>query len=448
MFNSNSVGDSSPKARIIPEKDHGILKKHISKNALKVLHHLDESGYAAYLVGGGVRDLILGLRPKDFDIATNATPEQVRSLFRNSRIIGRRFRLVHVIFGREVLEVATFRANQTDMPQDNQSAKSRQCPESGMITRDNIFGRIDEDAVRRDFTVNALYYNIADNSVVDFLGGLEDLQNRQMNIIGDANIRYREDPVRMLRAVRLSTKLGLEMSQATAEPLPKLAHLLEKVSNARLWDESLKLFLHGHAQHTWHQLVETRLAHSIFSQTMHSLQGDNAQSFRHFLERAFSSTDQRIHQKKPVTPAFLFAVWLWQPLLDKQQQLISKGLSMGEAFNKAASKVLSENHQRIALPKRFSVAVREIWHLQNQLPKRFGKRAEKVFSHPRFRAAYDFLLLRAMPDSEEYALGEWWTEYQQLGFEERAQLVRQVSKSRHKKSQTKRRPKNTTRTKQ
>ncbi len=440
MFKSNNKSGKSSKARIIAEKDHGISQQHISKNALKVLHHLNQSGYEAFLVGGGVRDLILGLRPKDFDIATNATPEQVRSLFRNSRIIGRRFRLVHVIYGREILEVATFRANQTDLTNQNQPSKSRQCPDSGMITRDNIFGTIDEDAVRRDFTVNALYYNIADNSVVDFLGGIEDLKKRQMNIIGDATTRYREDPVRMLRAVRLSTKLGLTLSAETSKPFAKLAVLLEKVSNARLWDESLKLFLHGHAQQTWHKLVETRLANSLFPQTMQALQTSaekqvhSSSEFRRFLEQAFASTDNRIHQGKPVTPAFLFAVWLWLPLLNKQQQLVKKGLSPGEAFNKAASHVLSLSHKQIALPKRFSIVIREIWHLQNLLPKRFGKRAEKVFSHPRFRAAYDFLILRAMPNSEEEALGKWWTEYQDVNFEQRLNMVKKVTKSRHRKS--------------
>jgi len=450
MFKPKNISDEPSKARIITEDEHGISQKRISKNALKVLHLLNDSGFDAFLVGGGVRDLLLGLRPKDFDIATNATPEQVRGLFKNSRIIGRRFRLVHVIFGREILEVATFRANQTALNKNQQSAKSRQCPDSGMITRDNIFGSIDEDAIRRDFTVNALYYNIADNSIVDFLGGMEDLQKRQMNIIGDASTRYHEDPVRMLRAVRLSTKLGLTLSDATLEPIPKLAHLLEQVSNARLWDESLKLFLHGHAQHTWHKLVETKLAHCLFHQTKHALQSSQnkdgksshpASDFRHFIEQALASTDNRIHQKKPVTPAFLFAVWLWKPLLDKQQQFINKGISPGESFNKAASHVLSLNHKSIALPKRFSIVIREIWYLQNQLPKRHGNRTEKVFSHPRFRAAYDFLLLRGTPGSEEELLARWWTDFQNVGAEQRQEMIKQVTKTRHQKFHRKRPPK-------
>jgi len=442
MFSPKDKSDKPLTATIIAEADHGILQKHISKNALKVLNQLNHAGYDAFLVGGGVRDLMLGLRPKDFDIATNATPEQVRSLFRNSRIIGRRFRLVHVIFGREVLEVATFRSNQTEIQTNQKSSKSRQCPDSGMITRDNIFGTIDEDAVRRDFTVNALFYNIVDNSVIDFLGGIEDLKNREMKIIGDAKTRYREDPVRMLRAVRLSIKLGLTLSKETLQPIPELASLLEPISNARLWDESLKLFLHGHAQQTWNKLVETKLADCLFPQTMDSLK-TSPDSFSHFLAQAFSSTDSRIKQNKPVTPAFLFAVWLWQPLLDKQQRYIESGLSLGESFNKAASSVLRESHNRIGLPKRFSIAVREIWHLQNQLPKRFGKRAEKVFSHPRFRAAYDFLLLRAMPDSDDELLAQWWTDYQNVNLDQRQKMVQSLTRNRGRNSSKKRYPRKT-----
>jgi poly(A) polymerase len=444
MFSPKSKSDKPIQASIIAEASHGILQKHISKNALKVLNQLSDSGYEAFLVGGGVRDLMLGLRPKDFDIATNATPEQVRSLFRNSRIIGRRFRLVHVIFGREVLEVATFRSNQAQSQTDTnqKSSKSRQCPDSGMITRDNIFGRIDEDAIRRDFTVNAMYYNIVDNTVVDFLGGMEDLKNRQMKIIGDARERYREDPVRMLRAVRLSIKLGLTLSKETLQPIPEMANLLEPISNARLWDESLKLFLHGFANKTWDMLVETKLADCLFPQTIQSLK-TSPDSFGHFLKQAFSSTDTRIKQNKPVTPAFLFAVWLWQPLLDKQQQYVNNGISPGESFNKAASNVLSNSHKRIGLPKRFSIAVREIWYLQNQLPKRFGKRAEKVFSHPRFRAAYDFLLLRAMPGSDEELLAQWWTDYQNVSPDQRLTMVKSLAKNRSRKSSAKRYPKKT-----
>jgi poly(A) polymerase len=343
-----------------------------------------------------------------------------------------------------VLEVATFRSNQAQSQTDTnqKSSKSRQCPDSGMITRDNIFGRIDEDAIRRDFTVNAMYYNIVDNTVVDFLGGMEDLKNRQMKIIGDARERYREDPVRMLRAVRLSIKLGLTLSKETLQPIPEMANLLEPISNARLWDESLKLFLHGFANKTWDMLVETKLADCLFPQTIQSLK-TSPDSFGHFLKQAFSSTDTRIKQNKPVTPAFLFAVWLWQPLLDKQQQYVNNGISPGESFNKAASNVLSNSHKRIGLPKRFSIAVREIWYLQNQLPKRFGKRAEKVFSHPRFRAAYDFLLLRAMPGSDEELLAQWWTDYQNVSPDQRLTMVKSLAKNRSRKSSAKRYPKKT-----
>jgi len=268
-----------------------------------------------------------------------------------------------------------------------------------------------------------MYYNIADFSVVDFLGGMEDLHKKQMQIIGEPINRYQEDPVRMLRAVRLSTKLGFEIAPNTLEPISKLAPLLEQVSHARLWDESLKLFLHGHAQETWHKLKQTKLAQVIFPQTVRELQGKNTSRFRYFIERALASTDLRIHEHKPVTPAFLFAVWLWEPFLTKQQKLLKSKAPFTECFHKAASIILSEHHPIIALPKRFSVMVREIWHLQFLLSKKRPKNIQSVFEHPRFRAAYDFLVLRAQPDSEEEKLAKWWTQYQNVDEEKRQQMI-------------------------
>lgn len=424
------------KARIIPRDQHHISRKDISSSALKVLNGLHDAGHQAYLVGGGVRDLLLGLKPKDFDVATDATPEQVKKCFRNSRIIGKRFRLVHVFYGREIIEVATFRATTTDSTPSDQTI-SRTCPDSGMITRDNRYGTIEEDAIRRDFTVNALYYNIADFSVVDFLGGVDDLHSRQMNIIGDPATRYREDPVRMLRAVRLSTKLGFTIADHSEKPIAEMAQLLQQVSHARLWDESLKLFLSGHAQETWHKLKKTKLADSLFPQTIKSLQSKNSTTFRAFIEKALASTDERIHQGKPVTPAFLFAVWLWQPMLDRQQNFIIKHCAPAESFNKACSKILAEHHQQIAMPRRFSTVVREIWQLQNQLWKRQGKRHERVFAHPRFRAAYDFLLLRAIPGSEEEKLAQWWTDYQQASIDQRATMVKALNRQTNRKRRRK-----------
>ncbi len=439
LVDSDAVGYAS-KARIIPRDQHPVSRKDISPSALKVLKGLHDAGHQAYLVGGGVRDLLLGLKPKDFDVATDATPEQVKKCFRNSRIIGRRFRLVHVFYGRENIEVATFRAATKESVSSNQALSST-CPDSGMITRDNRYGTIEEDAIRRDFTVNALYYNIADFSVVDFLGGVEDLHSRQMNIIGEPATRYREDPVRMLRAVRLSTKLGFTIAEHSEQPIPEMAPLLQQVSHARLWDESLKLFLYGHAQETWHKLKQTQLAASLFPQTIKSLQSKNAAVFRAFIEHALASTDERIHQGKPVTPAFLFAVWLWQPMLDRQQNFLKKHFPPAESFNKACSQILAEHHQQIAMPRRFSTTVREIWQLQNQLWKRQGKRHERVFAHPRFRAAYDFLLLRAVPGSEEEKLAQWWTDYQQMSEGQRLNMVKALNRQTRRKPR--RKPKTT-----
>lgn len=410
--------NGKPTAKIIPRSDHPISRKHISANALKVLYRLHNHGYQAYLVGGGVRDLMLGLRPKDFDVVTDARPEQIKALFRNCRLVGRRFRLAHITFGREIVEVATFRA----LPTENLKTK-----ESGIVVRDNVYGTIDEDALRRDFTVNALYYNIADFSVVDFVGGVSDLKKRQLSVIGDPMVRYREDPVRMLRAVRLATKLGLKIVPSSAAPIPKLAHLLAEVSAARLWDECNKLFLAGFAQPTWHKLIETTLAGALFPLTVQSLKGPNGKAFRDFIDRATISTDARIAEQKPVNPAFLFAVLLWQPVLELTQRWCDKGLHYADAFQKASSEVLRRQCEIVAIPKRFTSVIRDIWFLQNQLPKRSGKRAERLMSHPRFRAAYDFLLLRATPGSKEAELSEWWTKFQNADSAEQRRLIRQVS---------------------
>ncbi len=418
-----SQPDGKPAADIIPRPKHPISRKHISANALKVLYRLHNHGYQAYLVGGGVRDLMLGLRPKDFDVVTDARPEQVKALFRNCRLVGRRFRLAHITFGREIIEVATFRARHAD------DVKTKA---SGVVIQDNVYGTIDEDALRRDFTVNALYYNIADYSVVDFVGGVHDLKKRQLSVIGDPMVRYREDPVRMLRAVRLATKLGLKIVPASAKPIPKLAHLLSEVPPARLWDECNKLFLAGYAHPTWHKLVETGLADVLFPMTAQALKSADGKAFREFIDRATLSTDERIAQHKPVNPAFLFAVLLWFPVLHNTQKWQGKGLHYADAFQKAASEVLARQCEIVAIPKRFTGVIRDIWLLQNQLPKRAGKRAERLMAHPRFRAAYDFLVLRAAPESEEADIGQWWTQYQAADATERRRLIRLVSPRQRK----------------
>ncbi len=421
-------------ATIIPRSQHCISRKHISPNALKVLYRLHNHGYQAFLVGGGVRDLMLGLRPKDFDIATNARPEQVKALFRNSRLIGRRFRIVHVTFGREIIEVATFRG---------QSETAVLTNDAGMVVRDNVYGSIEEDAIRRDFTVNALYYNIADFSVLDFVGGVRDLQRRQLNIIGDPEARYREDPVRMLRAVRLASKLGLKISRETARPIPALAHLLEQVPAARLWDECGKMFLSGHASVTWHKLLEMELAGALFPLTTSALHGAHATDFRLFLDRALASTDERIADRKPVNPAFLYAVMLWEPMLTAQKRLEKVGMGPEDAFHKACAEVIAQQTERVAIPRRFAMVIKDIWLLQRQLPRRTPKRVERMLQHPRFRAGYDFLVLRAKPGTEDEQLAQWWTAIQEADETERRAMLKALS-GQGRKPRRRRRPRKST----
>jgi len=422
-----------PTATIIPKSAHSIHQKNISQNALKVLKQLTHAGYEAYLVGGGVRDLLLGLIPKDFDVSTNASPEQVRNLFKNSRIIGRRFKIAHVFFGREIIEVATFRADQAESDDPLSIHKHNVSEETGMITRDNVYGTIDQDAIRRDFTVNALYYNASNETIVDFLDGIKALKNREMNLIGDAATRYREDPVRMLRAVRLATKLQLNIEKKSLDLIPEMAHLLGHISSARLWEESLKLFLAGQAQKTWERLVELKLAEALFPLTIKSLEHADSSDFNDFIQAALQSTDLRIQQSKPVTPAFLFAVLLWEPVQTKQASLEAKGTHPSDAFFHASSHILSAQHPFIAIPKRFTQIMREIWQLQPALEKRLGKRAQRVFEHPRFRAAYDFLVLRAKPNSPEERLAEWWTEYQKVDVAHRHLMVIALGKTKGNK---------------
>lgn len=415
---------------LVPRNEHGISRKKISKSALKVLYRLNDAGFQAYLVGGGVRDILLGLSPKDFDIATNATPEQINELFRNCRLIGRRFRLAHILFGREIIEVATFRAGH------NTSCNVRARTSSqGLLERDNVYGNLEEDAFRRDFTVNALYYCVKNFSVLDHVGGLEDLQKRQLRLIGDPAARYREDPVRILRAIRLSCKLDLSIESETAKPIGELAELLEHVSPARLWDESNKLLLAGHAYKTWQLLVETDVARHLFPATTTALAQDNSNQFADFIEQALKNTDRRIEQKQPVTPAFLFAVFLWQPMNDLTRQLIEKGIAPYDATQKASARMFDIQRKTITVPKRFSITAREIWGLQFRLLNRRKRNVESLIQHPRFRAAYDFLCLRAGEDQQLEELARWWTDFQEASPENQQQLIHAIpNQSKRKKN--------------
>lgn len=392
---------------VTPRAEHAISRRNISNGALRVLYRLNEAGYQAFLVGGAVRDLLLGGHPKDFDIATNATPEEVRGLFRNCRLIGRRFRLAHVVFGREIVEVATFRGTSDDGSGDRHLV-------DGRIVRDNVYGTIEEDAIRRDFTVNALYYDIADFSVRDYVGGMADLQQRCLRLIGDPDARYREDPVRMLRAARLAAKLDFTIAPETAEPFKRLGPLLSDAPPARLFDESLKLFLSGYGLASFHALQTHALLEHVFASTARSLKSEHADRFRVLLERTFASTDERVRADKPVTPAFLFAALLWEPVRAEAEHMIANGTDAAVAWASASARIMSEQAQRVAIPRRFAGAIEEIWVLQPRFEQRVKKRVLRLLSHPRFRAAYDFLLLRSAESPALTELAEWWTSAQTM----------------------------------
>ena len=361
------------------------------------------------MVGGGVRDLLLGLKPKDFDITTNATPEEVKALFRNCRLIGRRFRLAHILFGREIIEVATFRGHHDEAEKDKQKVKQSQ---GGMLLRDNVYGSLEEDAERRDFTVNALYYDIADFSLYDFCGGMDDLAQRRLTLIGEPEVRYREDPVRMLRAIRFAAKLDLSISEECAEPIRRLALLLQDIPAARHFDEVIKLLLSGQGLTTYRLLKEYKLLAVLFPILFKDGEDDKATKM---IEQALIDTDKRIAQGKRVTPAYIYAVMLWYPLEQRAQEMsFESGIELHDAFMLAMNEVLSIQVKTIAIPKRFTATIRDIWVLQHRLPRFGGKRAQRVYAHEKFRAAFDFLSLRArVEQSRELAeLTAWWEEYQ------------------------------------
>ncbi len=424
QFVSRTVGKSTSKGQatvrlrkqVIPRDQHEVSRRDISDNALKVLYRLDKAGYEAYLVGGGVRDILLGLHPKDFDVATNASPEDVQKVFRNCRLIGRRFRLAHVLFGQDVIEVATFRAVNDDAPQT----------EHGMVLRDNVYGTIEDDAIRRDFTVNALYYNIADFSLVDFVGGLKDLQKKTLRLIGDPETRYREDPVRMLRAARLAAKLQFKIEPKTREPILLHGNLLKNVSNARLWDECAKMFLTGHGVASFEQLEALDLLKVLFpgpAAAMHK-----HEHVRSLIHTALRNTDQRIAEDKGINPAFLFAVMLWPCVAAEYDKRIKRNVPAAPALQDAATEVLDRQHEITAIAKRFSLVMREMWALQHRFAQRTPSRAEKLLSLPRFRAAFDLLALRAEAGEPLQELVDWWQQYQDADVEGRHALLRQVDK--------------------
>ncbi len=400
-----SIGETNilNNPNLVPQSEHEIELHKISGNALRVLEKLNEAGFEAYLVGGGVRDLLLKMEPKDFDISTNASPEEIKSLFKNSRLIGRRFRLAHILFGREVVEVATFRA-------DHQQGEGGEVEESGRIVRDNVFGSMEEDALRRDFSVNALYYSHVDNTIIDYVGAIEDLHNRTLRLIGDPDVRCAEDPVRCLRAARFSAKLNFTIAQQTAAAIEKKSRQLRNIPPARLFEEVLKLFHTGHAEESLKKLREMDLLKYLFPDADASLKAKD-DNFEQFVTYALRNTDDRILSGKPVTPAFLFAVMLWPQVRKLAAEYIVEEPPV-PAILRAADRVVSRQLTFTSLPKRFSVPMREIWAMQPRLERYVEKRAIRLMNSARFRAGYDFLCLRANVNESLRERSEWWTEIQ------------------------------------
>jgi poly(A) polymerase len=417
---------------IIPRNKHSISKTDISNNALKVLNRLISGGFQAYLVGGSVRDLLLHKAPKDFDVATNATPNEIKNLFRNGRIIGRRFKLVHILFHREIIEVATFRGH--DAVDANQQTNER-----GMLVRDNAYGSLDEDAWRRDFTINSLYYNVDDSSILDFTGGVNDVQQKLIRMIGDPVTRYKEDPVRMLRAVRFSAKLHFTLAPETEAPFPQISHLITHISNSRLFDEMTKLYQCGEAETVQKLLVRYGLFDHLCPLTSSLLSSEYPVNA--LLGIALENTDIRIRDAKPVTPAFIFAVILWFPMVDRAKQLQESGLDPLPAIEKAMSLVIAEQNLIISVPKRYTQVIREIWLLQYRFAKRLGGRAFNLLQHPRFRAAYDFMALRALAGDESMALAEWWTTFQEVDETGQAEMIKELTPVAPAKPRRRRKPK-------
>lgn len=383
---------------IIPRAEHTISRKDINPNALKVLYRLNSAGFKAYLVGGCVRDLLLGYHPKDFDVATNAHPEDIRKLFKNCRLIGRRFRLAHIVFGRDIIEVATFRAEH----------KEKHGTIKGMILRDNEYGTIEDDAWRRDFTINALYYNIADFSVVDYVGGIQDIQHKTLRMIGDIDKRYHEDPVRILRAVRIVGKLDLMIHPDTEKPIIPLSHLLQHVSTSRLFLEILKLFQGGSLFATFTLLRKYQLFEKLFPPSGVAIKNPEVQQF---IEIALQNTDQRLEQGKSISPAFLFSVFLWHPIQQESERIKQGGLPIYVALEKAIRHILHAQTKILSMPKAITQTVRDICFLQLRFDHRNGSRPYRMLEHPRFRAAFDLIQLRAQIDVSLLELVDWWKKF-------------------------------------
>lgn len=436
VFNREiSASEPIVKLSVISSKRHGIQRNQINPCALKITTQLQQAGFSAYIVGGAVRDLLLGLTPKDFDVATNATPEQVHHVFRRSRIIGRRFRLVHVMCGAETVEVSTFRGNSST--DENNHASTQLTDQHGRLLHDNVFGSQEEDAIRRDFTVNALFYDPAKEEILDYLNGYEDIRTKKLRIIGDPVQRYREDPVRMLRVVRLAPKLNMQIETETAKPIGDLAPLLQNVPPSRLFDEMLKLLLSGHALSCVVELRARGLHHGLLPMLDVILEQPLGERF---VTIALKNTDERIRENKPVSPGFLFAILLWHEVLSNWNALQATGEKPLSALFKAIDQILSIQHKKLAIPRRFDAVIQEIWAMQPRFEVRTGRKPFRLLTHPRFRAAYDFMLLRCKSGELSAELGEWWQTFLSADNEKREKMLPRltpVKKSRRKRNRKK-----------
>src|SRR4051812_15775073 len=398
ILGKKSATDHSQPA-VLGQKEHGINPQLVSPNAVRVTQTLQDAGFKAFLVGGAVRDLMLGIKPKDFDIATNATPEQIKRLFRRAFIIGKRFQIVHVMLGQEQLEVTTFRGASSDgAPKD----------EHGRVLRDNTFGEQHEDAVRRDFTINAMYYDPATQTVLDYHGGIADIRNKTLRIIGVPEARYREDPVRLLRVVRFAAKLNFTIDPATSAPIQIMAPLINNVPAARVFDEMLKLLMSGQALACLQQLRKEGLHHGLLPLLDVVLEQPLGVKF---VTLALDSTDARIHAGKTVSPGFLFASLLWHQVLEKWTAYRAAGEQTIPALHLAADDVLDSQTEKLALQRKIGSDMRDIWSMQPRFERRSGKSPHKLLEHLRFRAGYDFLLLRCASGEIDAELGEWWTAF-------------------------------------
>lgn len=434
LFNQQTAPNSIEKGQILPFKSHHIRRDQIDNCALSITSELQNAGYTAFIVGGAVRDLLLGIVPKDYDIATNARPEEIRSIFRRSRIIGRRFQLVHVMCGNEIVEVSTFRGHSSDP----EKQITKQVDQHGRLLRDNVFGSQAEDAVRRDFTINALFYDPEREEIHDFVGGYQDIKHKKLRIIGLPEQRYREDPVRMLRAIRFAAKLEMQIDQNTAKPISDLAPLLQNVPPARVFDEMMKLLLSGYALSCVIDLRARGLHHGLLPFLDVILEQPMGEQF---ITHALKCTDTRIKQGKAVSPGFIFAVLLWHEVLIAWNRYKKSGEKPLPALFQAMDEILTIQRKKLAIPRRFDAIIQEIWAMQPRFQARTGHKPFRLLSHPRFRAAYDFMLLRCESGELDMAIGTWWKDFQDASQSEREKMLTETTRSpKRKRSRAKKQP--------